>query len=407
MAVRLSDAELQRTMRVLEQNHGNISRTAAALNISRSNLQLRLKRMGVHTDDTPQTPEMRKLVALQDENARLKKQLNEAHRSALDDDAIHEILGGVVAQPANPPDWTVKIKKGKPAQEVPVTIWSDWHVGEVVSLSETNGVNEFDTEILERRVRRLVTRTIDLLRNHGPGDYPGIVVNLLGDMVSGGLHPELAKTDDEEVIPAALRCRDLLVWSLDQLIAEFGQVYVPCTAGNHGRQTQKPEFKRYVYKSFDWLIYQLLARHFEGDDRIVFDIPDSNEVHYRVFGRRYLAMHGDMMGVKGGDGIIGSLGPIVRGELKVGRQSSVVGRDYDTLLIGHWHQTLFLPRVIVNNTLKGFDEYAKNALRAAPSVPSQSLWLEHPKWGKTMQREVFLEDPVEVENAPWVAVFGD
>jgi hypothetical protein len=277
----------------------------------------------------------------------------------------------------------------------------------VVSLTETNGVNEFDKEIFERRVHRLVERTIDLLKNHGPGLYPGIVVNILGDMVSGGLHPELAKTDDEEVIPSALNCRDVLVWALDQMIEAFGHVYVPCAAGNHGRQTPKPEFKRYVYKSFDWLIYQLLARHYVGDKRIVFDIPDSNEVHYRIFGRRYLAMHGDMMGVKGGDGIIGSLGPIIRGELKVGRQSSVVGRDYETLLIGHWHQTLFLPRVIVNNTLKGFDEYAKNALRAAPSVPSQSLWLEHPKWGKTMQREVFLEDPVSIENAPWVSVFGE
>jgi hypothetical protein len=351
--------------------------------------------------------DLRKITGLQDENARLRAMLKEAHRASLDDDAIAQIIGGIVGEAASPPDWTIDTsKKNGRYPEVPVTIWSDWHAGEVVSITETNGVNEFNRDILERRVHRLVERTIDLLRNHGPGNYPGIVVGLLGDMVSGGLHPELVKTDDEEVIPSVLTVRDLLIWAFDRLLEEFKEIYVPCTAGNHGRQTPKPEFKRYVYKSFDWLIYQLVARHYAGNPRIVFDIPDANEVFFKVFGRRYLAMHGDMMGVKGGDGIIGSLGPIVRGELKVGRQSSVIGRDYDTLIIGHWHQTLFLPRVHVNNTLKGFDEFAKNALRAPPSTPSQSLWLEHPKWGKTMQREVYLEDPNAEMEAPWVSVFG-
>lgn len=288
-----------------------------------------------------------------------------------------------------------------------MTIWSDWHAGEVVDLQETNGINEFDIPIFERRVQRLVSTTIDLTRNHGPGLYPGMVVNLLGDMVSGGIHAELLKTDEEEVIPMTLRVRDILVDALGAMVEEYKQLYIPCTAGNHGRSVQKPEYKRTVFKSFDWLIYQMTARHFAKNKFITFDIPTSNEVHYRVFGRRYLAMHGDMMGVKGGDGIIGVLGPIMRGETKIGRQQSAIGRDYDTLLLGHWHQSLFLPRVIVNNTLKGFDEFAKNALRAAPSTPSQALWLEHPKWGRTMHRDVFLEDPSGYDaNAPWVSVFG-
>jgi hypothetical protein len=114
-----------------------------------------------------------------------------------------------------------------------------------------------------------------------------------------------------------------------------------------------------------------------------------------------------MMGAKGGDGIIGSIGPISRGEMKCGRQQSVIGRDYDILLCGHWHQTLWLPRVIVNNTIKGWDEYAQKSLRAPPSVPSQSLWFEHPRWGKTMHREVFVEDPDTEGDVPWVSIFGE
>lgn len=349
----------------------------------------------------------KRIVALQDENAELKRQLKNALRDELDTEAIRQILGGITAAPVSPPNWVLNTHKAHPKDpEVPVTIWSDWHGGEKVSPSETNGVNSFDLETLERRVRRLVDRTIMLCRDHGPGNYPGIVINLLGDMCSGGLHPELAKTDEEEIIPSALRVRDLLVWSLDRMIEYFGNIYCPCTSGNHGRATQKPEFKRYVFKNFDWLIYQLLSRHYEGRKEIVFDIPDSNEVLYRVYNQRHLAMHGDMLGVKGGDGIIGAIGPIMRGEIKVGKQSSAIGRDYDVLIMGHWHQPLWLPRIIVNGSLKGWDEYVQKALRAPPLPPSQQLWFIHPKWGRTAAREVLLEDPVVDPNPAWVSYLG-
>jgi hypothetical protein len=178
----------------------------------------------------------------------------------------------------------------------------------------------------------------------------------------------------------------------------FSLVYCPCTAGNHGRATPKPEYKRYSYKNFDWLVYQLLRREFADDPRIVIDVRASNEVHYKVYGTRILAMHGDMLGVKGGDGIIGAIGPIVRGEFKTRNQAASFGQDFDLLLVGHWHQSLWLPRAIVANTLKGFDEYAKNALRAPPSPPSQPLFFLHPTRGITSRWEIQVEDKAAPES---------
>lgn len=356
----------------------------------------------------PGPAEQRRILGLEDELKQLRRQLREQQREDLDTEAARLLLGRLSAAAVEPPRWTTDpcraADKGTP--EVPVTVWSDWHMGEVVSPAETGGRNAYDPAIAERRVRSLVAATISLARNHGPGDYPGIVVNLLGDFVSGGLHPELAKTDAEEVIPTVLRCVELLVWALGEIADAFGQVYVPCASGNHGRATQKAEFKRYVYKNFDWLIYQLVAREFGGDARLVFEIPDTNEVHYRVFGQRYLAMHGDMLGVKGGDGIIGSLGPIARGETKVGKQASALGLDYDVLVIGHWHQMLWLPRVIVAGTLKGWDEYARSALRAPPAPPCQPLWFVHPRRGITSRWEVGVEAPREAAGEEWVSFRG-
>jgi predicted phosphodiesterase len=76
------------------------------------------------------------------------------------------------------------------------------------------------------------------------------------------------------------------------------------------------------------------------------DIRDSNDVHYRVYALRFLLNHGDMLGVKGGDGIIGAIGPIMRGEIKKSGQSAVLGLEYDINIMGHWHQELLPPRAI-------------------------------------------------------------
>lgn len=171
------------------------------------------------------SPIDRENIALRDEVARLRKELLSSHRQALDDEAVKVLLGRMASAPSAPPNWLVsEPKRGKKTAEVPVAIWSDWHMGETVSRAETNGVNEYNPAIAEARIRRLVESTILLCRRHGPGTYPGIVINLLGDFVSGGLHPELLRTDAEEQIPSALRCFDILVWALETMAREFRRV---------------------------------------------------------------------------------------------------------------------------------------------------------------------------------------
>ena len=210
------------------------------------------------------------------------------------------------------------------------------------------------------------------------------------------------------VLPRALFRRffrdDLMVAALARMADEFGQVYCPAVCGNHGRLTHKPEFKRYVYKNADWLIYQLLIRHFEADPRVVVDVRPANEVLFSVFGTRIFAMHGDMLGVKGGDGIIGSLGPIARGEVKVRGHAS---EAYDVLLIGHWHQELWLPRCIVSNTLKGYDEYARLSLRAPCTKPSQPLFFVPPERGITSRWSVAVDEKPAIATSPWLQVFQE
>jgi len=353
----------------------------------------------------------RKIVTLTSEVARLRKALREAHTEQTMDEAVLDIIGDLYNAPSSPPDWLEAYKfDHRVGTEVPVVMFADWHCSEVVSKGETNGFNEFNLTVADARIQRLVENTISLCREHHNKSYPGIVCALVGDFVSGALHPELAKTDELEILPTVLWVLDRLEAAIKKLADEFGQVYVPCVAGNHGRNTLKPEFKRYAYKNFDWLIYQLLARRFAvaGDERVSFQIEETNMAFFRIFNKRFMLVHGDQMGVKGGDGIIGAIGPIMRGTIKVRGQQMSMGRDFDFLLLGHWHQMLWLPQAIVAGSLKGFDEYAQNSLRAVPALPSQPLFFVHPKYGITSRWEIYLEKPKATDAAaPWVSVFKE
>jgi len=379
---------------------------AQRLGIARATMQGRvaiMERMGIVPDwSIYRAPDVvGSGVNLADEVKSLKRRLKEMEEADTIDKAILAVIGKMASTPVEPPKWTTAAGGKGDGKHIPLTIWSDWHAGEVVNPKELHGLNEYNSQIMERRARALVEKTIHLCRNHGPGNYSGAVVCLLGDFISGGLHPELLRSDELTQMQAALHVRDVLAWALERMADEFKAIYVPCTSGNHGRNTHKPEYKGTVYTNFDWLIYEMLIRHFAQDKRIKIDNPPTNEVHFRIFGQRYLATHGDMLGVRGGDGIIGSIGPIMRGSLKVGKQASSFGRDFDFLLMGHWHQPLYLPGIIVANSLKGFDEYAAKSLRAPPSVPSQPLVFVNERYGHVSYSEIFLEKPLGETSSAW------
>jgi len=274
---------------------------------------------------------------------------------------------------------------------------TDWHVGETVRAAEVFHQNQFDATVADARVRQAVERAVALAAMHAPaGGHKGGVVFLGGDFVSGWLHDELVRTDWCSPLQSAAWCVSRLVWSLRALRDAWGRLYVVGVPGNHGRLTHRPPGKGHAFQSFDWLIYTMVAQQLADNpqDRktIALSVPDDGEQIVPVAGHRYLLMHGHQLGVKGGDGIIGAIGPIVRGATKVGRQNRSVGRDFDTLVIGHYHTTLWLPGVIVGPTLKGFDEYARVS-RFTYEPAAQLVWFSHPKWGPNSPLRVFLQDP--------------
>lgn len=350
----------------------------------------------------------RERVGQEDTIRRLRAEIRDIHRAELTTENVRTAIMGLASYTPSPPDWVLgggKAKKGESTPGVPMTMWSDWHWGEVVRAEEVAGVNTFNIEIAHERVRMLVERIINLCFKHQTNaKYPGIVICLGGDMISGEIHDELTETNELRTAPAIMDLIDVLIWAIGTMADAFGRVFLPCVVGNHGRMTHKPRAKARVHTSFEWILYCQLERHFKNDKRVQFMIPGETDAHLRVAGHRYMLTHGDTLGVKGGDGMIGALGPILRGRIKTHTSEAQIGRDFDTMVIGHWHQYLPLPGCIVNGSLKGFDDFARLFLRARYQPPIQALWFTHPVRGITSHWPVTLDERhPEREGRAWVS----
>ncbi len=269
--------------------------------------------------------------------------------------------------------------------------------------SQISGVNRFNLEIARERLRYTTQVAIALLKILDPAmSYPGIVVPLGGDCISGDIHEELTATNELPTLPTVLDLFENLVGAIKLLAGTFGNVFLPCVTGNHGRNTKRIWAKNRQHTSFDWLLYQFLAKHFADDKRVTFYIPDGPDAYYRIYATRYLLTHGDKLG-HGGDGLIGFLGPVIRGDHKKRSRNAQIERNYDTMICGHWHQLAMLTRVIVNGTLKGYDEYASEEAFAF-EPPQQALWVTHPTNSITFRMPVYCEPQKRTSKCEWVSV---
>jgi hypothetical protein len=340
---------------------------------------------------------------LKDELRTVRAQLSQMKSEEITRANIRDWVGAVSSGDAEPPKWLTK-KSRVTTMGVPTLLASDWHWGEVVNPDEIEGANAFDLEIAQSRARQMVQTSIDLLKGeYARPDYPGIVFALGGDMITGDIHEELSKTNDAPVLPTVLDLVRTLKWCIAKLADEFGNVFVPCVTGNHGRMTKKVQAKERNATNFDWLVYCLLEEHFSSDKRVQFSIPEGSDCAFKIYVHRYLLTHGDQF--RGGDGLIGPLGPVTRGRHKKASRNTSINKPFDTMVIGHFHTLMQLPHLIVNGSLKGYDEYAYQG-NFTFEVPAQALWITHPERGITHQMPIYLEQETTHKEENWVSWAG-
>lgn len=398
----LSKDLAQQAVDTLAAHNGNRSEAAKALGIARSTFAQRLEiasqRYGIKRTETnpivkqtqPQSVAdmlRRQMDRISKESDALRKENKRLREGQLSAELVREIISGSNVIP-NPPDWFIE-REHQSNHGVPTLLCSDWHWGETVEARQVNYVNAFNKDIAEKRVKRLVEKTINLMLVHmAKPKYDYLCLPLLGDMDSGNIHEELRETNWAPINICLIELRDTIIWMIDEFLNAFKKVYVPCVTGNHGRIDRKPRFKNASYDNFEFLLYEMLRHHYKGNKAVHFDIAESSELLYDVCGTRYLAVHGD--GFKGGSGIAGALSPMMIGRARKKESAMATNRLFDVMIHGHWHFHRNIGDIISNGSLKGFDEYAlKNSFQY--QAPIQALWVTHPDYGITASWPVYLE----------------
>lgn len=324
------------------------------------------------------------------ERDRLKSSANRATARVEELEKFLERYATVKKQDLKIPAWLKpRAKKDKVHHATPVLLLSDLHLDEVVESAEMDGINEYSREVAEVRLVEVVESVIKLTRNYVAGcEIDGIVVAMLGDTITGDIHEELARTNEDTVPGSIVHWVPLLAAALTRLADEFGHVFVPCVDGNHDRtQKQTPKKKR-AESSFAWIIYNWLADTLRDDTRIQFSITPAAEQIVNVYSTTFLLSHGDSFRSQGG---VGGLYPsMLKWLLKRKDFYSQTGRKFDYALIGHWHQLLWGRDFVVNGSLKGYDEYARDG-GFGFERPQQALFFVTPENGVVQRLPVFAD----------------
>jgi hypothetical protein len=335
---------------------------------------------------------------LKDKLSKAESRASNAERDKISSDTIRESILGLAALPMEPKHWIppTGIKKGP--NEALILMISDVHMGETIDKHQMGGRNSFNKKICEDRLKRLFQGVVKMGTTHWSGPPPGVIYVILGgDLISGEIHDELAKSNDLLAIPAVKELATYLISGLDLLLESFAcEIRVVAIPGNHGRTTRKPESKGFVVNSYDTLVAWLIERWFvaKNTKRITFSAPASGDALINICNWNFLFTHGDRIGSRGGMGMVGPVATIARGMQRVIQDYAAEQIVVDYVVVGHFHTSCELEQGFANGCLSGPSEYSRSG-RMRSSPPSQWLLSVHPIHGVARRWKILVGDPSE------------
>lgn len=257
---------------------------------------------------------------------------------------------------------------------------SDWHVGERVRPENVGHRNEYSPEIASERAAQYFDSTLTMLNaSRGAWSIDQMVFWLGGDLMTGYIHEEYLSENFLSPTEEALLAHEVLVRGIDRLLAESDceTIYIPTSNGNHGRTGKKISISAYARNSYEWMLYQFLARHYAHEPRIRFQIANGYHNILDVYGFRVNFHHGDAIGYGGGVG-----GLSIPTNRRIGRQASGLPPEWEGTVkaaphlnvFGHFHQRLNTGSFIVNGSLIGWNDFAER-IGCPFEVPAQTCFV--------------------------------
>lgn len=266
---------------------------------------------------------------------------------------LHEVREAFRAVPARfKAAKTITARSGH-KRHAQAILLSDLHCGEVVQPEAVNGLNEFNFDVLQKRMDAMGRSMVSFGSTR---DYPieELHVWLLGDNLSGNIHDELQHTNEFPVTEQCWRVADMIANWIEQLVPHYPKITVSGVSGNHPR-TQKEHASKRVYDNFDWLGFKIIETRLGNYDSIECHFPQSGFEVVEIAGLKILLWHGDgvrtsMPGVPWGG--------MMRRWNELRKQYGQQGINLDGLAVGHYHQANVVQgQIFMNGSVIGLNEY--------------------------------------------------
>ncbi len=260
-----------------------------------------------------------------------------------------------------------------------VALCSDLHVEEPVLPESVGGINSYNLDIADKRLKRLFQGIVWQVQHHRASKHITVRDLLFwagGDWMSGFIHEDLVQSNALSPVETSLwllpRMRDGIRTLLDDLALDH--LEIPCSYGNHGRTTAKTRVQNGASNSYEWLLYNTLAEIFRDEKRVHFEITPSPHQYVEVYDKTLHFHHGDSVKSMGGIGGIGV--PLLRAVTRWD-----LARKADLHHVGHFHTFSDFGRLLVNGSLIGYGPFSQ-WIGASPEPPQQMFYMLDAKRGK-------------------------
>lgn len=239
-----------------------------------------------------------------------------------------------------------------------ISTLSDVHGDEIVDPKKVMGLNRYNPDIAKDRLQRYFFLLVkEAARLNKEVKIDSLHLGLLGDFISGNIHPELVQTNAMPPIHAMLFIQELLVKGIKYLseCGQFKHINVLCVTGNHPRITSKTYYKTRTGNSLEYFSYKVMEDLFSnvltGYNNVEFEVAEGAFIRVQTpYNLSYTMSHGDHFNYLGGIG--GIMIPATRWHLQFSKTVPA-----DKRYIGNWHTWIPAPDLTFNGSVIGYNEF--------------------------------------------------
>jgi predicted phosphodiesterase len=271
----------------------------------------------------------------------------------------------------------INITKNKEA----ILVLSDFHLGEIVLSSELHGINEYNSEIMIKRLNRIFYYFVHYCKKY---EIQKINILLLGDLISGSHHPELMKTQEFSDIECIFFLQEYLTNKILEIEKEFSQIKINILVGNHSRIPEgKPEFKKSAIMNYEYILSKQMKMFFDliqkDNDIKKIDIKVNESLFdiINVADRKFLITHGHILS-NGSNSFAGIpyYGLSQQASKLDGAFKQFEHLDFSDIIMGHLHVTSRIKtpigNIFVNGSTIGVAEFALYKMKCV-GIPEQTM----------------------------------